>query len=232
VKNLAGVLRWAGTASVERLFTMLDHEPLAANRLALMRLLGRLGPAAYDAARLRVKRPEWYVVRNACKVLGDLKDPSLLQFIAPALEFKDERVQKTALQAVLESRLPGRASVLANALRHLAPALLEDALCELMFQADPHSLPGLEAYLASSSSTNKRMPRIVNVISAVQHDDATNVLSRLAYNELMDPSVRKAAHQALAERSARKPQPCKPSGNNEAGDSMDLATQEFGYAGA
>src|SRR5262249_14755811 len=85
-KTVAGLLRWAGTGAIERLFTALDNESQAANRLALMRLLRRLGAVALPAARLRLQHKEWYVVRNSCKLLGELKDPELLQYIQPAFE--------------------------------------------------------------------------------------------------------------------------------------------------
>ncbi len=122
IRTVAGILRWAGGGAIERLFAVLDKESTAANRLALMRLLARIGPAGLPPARQRLKHPEWYVVRNACKLLGELKDPELLEHIAPAFEHQDERVQKAALQAVKDSKLPRRAAVIANALPLLLAA--------------------------------------------------------------------------------------------------------------
>src|SRR5258708_27800482 len=116
IRTVAGILRWADTGALERLFVALDVEPLAANRLALMRLMGRVGPVGLPAVRQRVKHKDWYVVRNACKLLGDLKDPEILPNIAPAFEHKDERVQKAGLQAVVGSRVPTMAATIANAL--------------------------------------------------------------------------------------------------------------------
>jgi len=129
VRTVAGILHWAGAGAIERLFVALDRESAAANRLALMRLLARIGPAGLPAARQRLQNKEWYVVRNACKILGELKDPELLQHIVPVFEHQDERVQKAALQAVKGSKLPGGAAVIANALPLLSPHLVEDSLC-------------------------------------------------------------------------------------------------------
>ena len=122
--------------------------------------VARIGPVALPAARQRLKHQEWYVVRNACKLLGELKDPELLQHIAPVFEHQDERVQKAALQAVKDSKLPRRAAVIANALPLLSPQLVEDALCELMHQADPEGLPGLENYFSSSAAKSARTLRL------------------------------------------------------------------------
>ena len=205
IRTVAGILRWAGAGAMERLFAVLDKESTAANRLALMRLLARIGPAGLPPARQRLKHQEWYVVRNACKLLGELKDPELLEHIAPVFEHQDERVQKAALQAVKESKLPRRAAVIANALPLLSPHLVEDALCELMHQADPEGLPGLGKYFSSPAAKNSNMLRLViNVIAAVPQEKAVPLLSKISYDESIDAGLRKAAQEALATIAARK----------------------------
>jgi hypothetical protein len=205
IRHATGILRWAGVGSIERLFVALDKELVAGNRLALIRLLGRIGPAGLPAARQRLMHKDWFVVRNACKLLGELKDPELLKHIAPVLEHNDERVQKAALRAVKESNLPGRAAIIANALPLLSPHLLEDALCELMHQADAASLPGLEKFFNLSVAKNTRVLRqVINVMAAIPQEQAVLSLSRISYNEAIDADLRKAAQEALSAWSARK----------------------------
>jgi HEAT repeat protein len=215
IKTVSVLLRWASPEAMERLFVRLDNEALAGPRLAMVRLLGRLGSSAIDAARRRLTSPEWYVVRNACKILGDLKDPDLLRHIGPAFENKDERVQKAALQAVIDSRLPGRAAAIANALPALAPSLVEDALLELMFEGDPQSLPGLERCYTLPMQAPV-LARIVNVIAAVQHQDAVFLLANICRREDLPQTVRSAALQAMEFRNSKKGQrPAKPAEVNE-----------------
>jgi HEAT repeat protein len=205
IRTVAGILRWAGAGSIERLFVALDKELVAGNRLALIRLLGRIGPAGLPAARQRLTHKDWYVVRNACKLLGELKDPELLKHIAPVLEHHDERVQKAALQAAIASKLPGRAMVIANALSQLPTQLVEDALCELMHQADAASLPGLEKYFNLSPAKNNRvLQQVINVMAAIPQEQAILSLSRISYDEAIDAGLRKAAQEALSAWSARK----------------------------
>ncbi|HEY6272659.1 MAG TPA: hypothetical protein VIX19_11815, partial [Terriglobales bacterium] len=43
IKTVIGLLRWSNANSIERLFVRLDKDPVAANRLSLVRFLGRLG---------------------------------------------------------------------------------------------------------------------------------------------------------------------------------------------
>jgi hypothetical protein len=204
-RTVASLLRWAGTGAIERLFTALDNESIAGNRMALMRLLRRLGPVALPAAQLRLQHKEWYVVRNSCKLLGELRDPELLKHIQPAFEHADERVHKAAFQAVIESRLPGRATVIANALPLLSPRLVEEALVELMHQADVESLTGLEAYFNSAAAKNaKTLPLVINVISAIPHEKAGDLLASIAKNEKFSVPVCEAARQALSFRAAQR----------------------------
>jgi hypothetical protein len=212
IRTIACVLRWAGPGALERIFVALDKEPAATNRLALLRLLGRIGHAGLPAARQRLKHKDWYVVRNACKLLGDLKDPELFQHIAPAFESNDERVQKAALRAVMDSRLPGKAAAIANALPFLSRGLLEDALCELMYAADSESLPGLEKYCDSvTAGSNAMLITVIRVVTAVSHDSARELLVRIAASEKLDPNVRSAALQAASSRSVRQnDQPPQP----------------------
>jgi hypothetical protein len=145
------------------------------------------------------------VARNACKILGDLKDPDLLKHIGPAFENKDERVQKAALQAVIDSRLPGRAEVIANALPLLAPALTEDALLDLMFEADPLALPALERCYSQPMPPSV-LARVVNVIAAIQDQDAVFVLARICNMQQLPQVVRNAALQAMEFRTSKKGQ--------------------------
>jgi hypothetical protein len=227
MKLAANVLRWAGPDAIERIFIALDSEVIAANRLGLIRLLARLGPSALISARKRLQRKEWYVVRNACKIIGELKDPELLQHIQPVFESKDERVQKAALQAVIDSHLPGVASTLAVVLPKLSPVLLEEALCELMFLADPDSLPALE-HCFSLPVPAALLWRLVGVVAAIQTTEADNLLTAIMNNPALPQNVSAAAKLAMAKRPFART--TKPAQKNPA--DPGLITQELGYAGS
>lgn len=230
IKTASALLRWAGPDAMERLFARLDNEQVASYRLALIRLLGRLGPMAVNAARQRLSRTEWYIVRNACKILSELKDPDLLQHIAPAFAHKDERVQKAALRAVIGTRLPQRAAVLANALPLLSPALLEDALMDLTYQGEPESLPGLE-HCYSLPMPSSVLVRLVNVIAAVQHQNAIFLLARICNNQQLPQPVRDAAVQAIEQRNAKRGQTPAPQ-NSDAVETSEMPITKLLLRGA
>lgn len=221
VRLVSGILRWAGPQAIERLFTTLDQEPVAANRLALIRLLARLGPATVPSARKRLQDRPWFVVRNACKLLGEVKDPELLEQLQPVFVHRDERVQKAALQAIIESRLPGRASAIANVLPQLSPALLEPALYELMHQADPESLPGIRKAFNSGISIAALL-RLVPIVESIPTETAVDLLYDISRDEKLSQNIREAAGNARERRWAKRAR--------KAGE--DTGIMKFGYAGA
>jgi HEAT repeats len=204
IKTVVGLLRWSDVNSIERVFVRLDKEPLAANRLALVRFLGRVGAAGLSAARERLKSAEWYIVRNACKILGELKDPELLGRLFPVLAHSDERVQKAAFQAIKESRLPQRKTTLAKALPFLSPSILEEVLAELAFQPSPEIIPLLEEYFQTPTARGAgAMIRVVDVLGSMTEAPAAEVLARVVVNAGLDERVRQAAQRALTQRTAR-----------------------------
>lgn len=207
IRIAAALLRWSGDAAIERLFTTLESEPVAANRLALIRLLSRIGGAGLSAARKRMMHAEWYVVRNACKILSELRDPELFRHLAPAFQHKDERVQKAALQAVRESRLEGSAAVLAGALPFLPRALQEEALTDLAFHKDRNIMPDLIAFLKSSSAPAGGLLNIVmQIVAAMPDDISADTLVNLATNREFSEGVRAAAQQALNRKTSEHAQ--------------------------
>ncbi|MGH9568422.1 MAG: HEAT repeat domain-containing protein, partial [Candidatus Angelobacter sp.] len=204
VRLASAVLQWSSPEAMERLFIRLDNETAAANRLAFLRLMSRLGPSALRAARQRLTHPEWFIVRNACKLLGELKDPELLRYIAPALAHKDERVQKAAMRALIETRLPGAAAVLAGALSSISPLLFEEALSELIFQASPQCIPGVEqCFQTTSPGHEDRLKKLVTVIAAIRDVSAADLLARIIRDQKQGPAVRTAAQEALSLRHKR-----------------------------
>lgn len=197
LRTSVNLLRRAGNPGIARVFQHLEDESTAAMRLSLLRLIGRIGPLALDLARERMNDSRWYVVRNACKLLGDLKDPDLLVHIAPALRHTDERVQKAAVTAILDSRHPHRASVLAEGLPFLHPQVMDDVLSELMFLRDPVSLPSLEQLIFVDSRGAKTTIQCVQTLSHIPGPAAELILVRVFTDASLDTTVRRSAIAAL-----------------------------------
>lgn len=190
----ARLLRFAGPKGVESVFKRLNEEADAKNRLALVRLVGQMGSDSIAVAYKYLTDDRWYVVRNICVMLGDLKDPDLADHIVPALEHPDERVQQAALKALVNSRTVRAAPVMAASLSKLTPKVLDQALDELMFMRHVKTVSSLEEFVNGASMANLASARkAVQVLATIDDDEALNALARLARAKKLDARLRRAA---------------------------------------
>ena len=216
-KMVLSIVKYMGTAGVEKVFQRLEEEKKASNRMALIRLLGQMGPAATAVARHRLNDDRWYVVRNACFVLSDLRDPELLKELRPVLSHIDERVQQAAFNVIQKMQTPGRAAVLADSLPNLKPHVLDAALDELRFWKSPDGVPGLEKFVVESAAKPHQKEKAMHALLAVPEDGAIEALSRILLNQSNPTLIRRmaipklgksmdpAAYEALTEVASRAP---------------------------
>jgi HEAT repeat protein len=193
----AGMLvRWVGTSAAESAFHRLEDEQNTSSRLALLRLMAQTGPAAVAVACRRLEDPRWYVVRNACQMLGGVKDPDLLEHLGPALRHSDERVQQAACTAIIKSRLPQRAGCFAQALPYLGARILEEVLQELTFLKDPVIVPALEHLLAGESG-RRHLEKIVQILAITPGETPVRTLGSVLAQRDYPVHVRRLAFEGL-----------------------------------
>jgi len=199
VRNAATLLRWIGAGGIEALFKRLEDEQQAAHRLALLRLLERTGAIGIEQARRRLGDPRWYVVRNACLALGQMKDPELLQQLTPVLMHGEERVQKAAVEVIIKSRASGRAQVLAAGLRFLQGEVLEQALEEVMYLKDAASLNDLEEFICRDAAGGKgsAIGKAIQAVAATGSEKGVETLGRVLADRRLPKLTRKLACDAL-----------------------------------
>lgn len=203
MRTASVLLRLSGTGGIEKAVALLEEEKNAANRLALIRLISRLGPTALETVRKCLKDERWYVVRNACKLLIQLKDPEVVQELALVLRHNDERVQKAALDAIRESRDPRRALAIADSLPFLKPQLRDEALNELLFLRDPASIPALERLLFADAKGNLQMA-CTQTLAAIPGPEAQRALLHVLSSPNLGVPARRMALTTLA--SAKSPE--------------------------
>lgn len=197
-RTAARLLGWAGPAAIGKVFQQLDDEQVTSNRLTLIRLISKIGPLALDLARQRLAHDRWYVVRNACKLLADLKDPELLAQLTPILRHPDERVQKAAAVAIMESRSHARSLIFAEALPYLHPHVLEEVLGDMLFLKDPAVLPALESFIFRDAHGKTRLLiAAVQALAVIPGRRAEHLLSNILSDSSLDMIIRRIAMVAL-----------------------------------
>lgn len=196
-KLAATLLRFGAPASIQTVFNHLVEERDARNRMALVRLIGQLGPASIEIAYTYLKDDRWYVVRNICGALAELKDPDLAEHIAPALQHPDARVQHAALRALVHSRTVRAAPVIAGSLSKLAPNVLGEALDELMFLRHPKTISGLQEFVVSGSGNLEASKKAIQILAGIDDDDSLHALAKLFCMEELDSRIRRSALDGL-----------------------------------
>lgn len=201
-RRTAAIIHRAGAPAVEFLFQRLEVEDNGQNRMAIIRLIARMGPVGIEVVHQRLADSRWYVVRNACVLLGDLADPDMAVHVAPTLQHADVRVQRAAAAALIKTRAAGRAQLLAASLPFLLDDVLEQALNELMFLKIPETVGDLEKFLFSDSpGRNTHITRGVQALAEIVSEKAAEVLARLVTNRSLQLPPRKIALDALLRNS-------------------------------
>ena len=201
-KTAVELLTWLGPVGGEEAFSRLIEEAVAPSRVLLLRLLTQLGSAGIEAARKRLPDERWYVVRNACYVLGDLSDPDLPRALRGALQHEDVRVQQAALAAIVKCQVPESATVLTEALPTLEAGLAEKAIEELSFRKDPATIDGLERFIRLSRGTKPgSLEKAVHALAVIPTERAAGALGAVLSDPGHAPMVRRAAADALVRSS-------------------------------
>ncbi len=197
-RMVATLLRWSGEEALARVFQELDQESTPSRRSALIRLIVRIGPTALELSRqhLRDHRPK--VVCDACRLLVELHDPDLLPQLAPLLRHPNERVQKAAVTAIIQTRSPGRGIVLAEALPFLHSHLLEEVTGDLLFLRDPATVSALERFIFGPAM-GKTRPLLLTVqaLAVIPGEHVERLLGNILADPKLDVVVRRIAMIAL-----------------------------------
>ncbi len=197
-RTAATLLRWSGEGALARVFMELDQESTPSRRSALIRLIVRIGPSALELSRQHLRDPRPEVVCDACRLLVELRDPDLLEQLAPLLRHPNERVQKAAVTSIIKTRSPGRATLLAEALPFLHSHLLEEVTGDLLFLRDPATVPALERFIFGEAR-GKRRPLLMTVqaLAVIPGEPIERLLGAILADPNLDVVVRRIAMVAL-----------------------------------
>ncbi len=190
-QDARGVFRHAGPAGIEGLLQMLTNaESIRQRRRCVDALIavGGDGPGVPTLVEA-LKHDQWYVVRNAAQVLGELGDPGACTALTKTLAHADDRVRVSAAQALeqigtAEARATLRAAVGDGviAVRRVAARAFDET---------PETAADLGARLALVAAMER------------EHDDETlldqvRALGRLGTPDAVQRLLRVATGQARA----------------------------------
>ena len=201
-RTAASILRHSHPTGTEAVLKQLIDEKNANNRIALLRLIAQIGSACLESARKLLEDERWYVVRNMCNLLADLRDPELATYMEMPLRHSDDRVQQAALNALVKTRAEGRGPLIANCLVDLAPSILEPALDEVLFLRSPQCVSGLEKFLCSEKTPVVVGRKALQVLGAIAGEESFNALEQIAHSETANIPLRQLAMEMARKRQA------------------------------
>jgi hypothetical protein len=195
LKTAARLWTYGGPLSVESLLDRLENETDAKIRLFLIRQLSGM-PHGIELVRQRLHDERWFVVRNACVVLAEMKDPDLLVELGPLLRHSHDRVQEAVFQSIVRSRKPERATILADSLTSLRGRLLEQALDELLFLKDPKTVPALRQFI-EAQKPGAQQTKAFQSLGVIPGDATVHCLADLLADTRLDLVTRRTAMQTM-----------------------------------
>lgn len=195
LKTALRLWSYGGPMSVESLLDRLENESDAKIRLFLIRQLSNM-PHGIELVRQRLHDERWFVVRNACVVLTEMKDPELLNELGPLLRHSHDRVQEAVFQSIVRSRKPERAMVLADSLTSLRGRLLEQALDELLFLKDPKTLPALRQFIIEQKPGAQQL-KAFQSLAVIPGDGTIHCLADILGDIKLDIATRRGAMNTM-----------------------------------
>lgn len=194
------LLKRLGPQAAIDLVSRLETEMAPPRRFRILQLLKLLGRPAVPVLVERIGHPDNVLVHDIVVTLGEIGDPAMLDHLGPALIHPDERVQEAAVLAAQRTRSSARATVLARALLHLKPAVLDSALEDLVVLKEPGALPYLEEFILHHSPgvLFHQVEKGLLALGAVGTNDAVQAALRCANATALPLPYRQTAIRVLA----------------------------------
>lgn len=150
------ILRMLGPAAANHLTERLSQESDRSRRSRLLEALKACGQTAEVPLLESLKSSEWFVVRNALIVLGEVAGPERVSDLLPYLNHADLRVETAAVRTI--ARLGGREAE--TALGHLLSTRMDATLLlEVLFLLGElksrNSIPAILALIKASKGRTR-----------------------------------------------------------------------------
>ncbi len=174
--NVFTILRRAGDDGAAALFSALIAAPRLGKRRAMFDAIVKLG-AGIPMLVEHLSHPQWFVVRNATALLGDMHAEVAEAPLTQLLSHADERVRAAAVTALAELGTPTSARSLDVALRDKSPTVRRRALHGMKAVPDT---PISAAALSDAIELERSPSMQLEFLSAMVAQQSPEVAQRLA----------------------------------------------------
>jgi HEAT repeat protein len=200
--DLERVLSRAGAEGADAVIELLTEEALATDRHAYLEVLPRLQTGVSTLVHM-LGDTRWFVVRNASDLLGEMKVQSSEPALLPLLQHADERVRKSAANALINLGTTAGFRAVCEMLQAESPRTRAHAVMALASRKDEKSTAQLRTVLEDEPDTEVQLA-LLSALGKIATPAAVEQLIRAAEPkrrllERKPNSFRIAAIQALSE---------------------------------
>jgi HEAT repeat protein/PBS lyase HEAT-like repeat-containing protein len=182
-QEIQACVRALGEQLIAPLLRMLDVEQRVRMRELLVDLLARLGPEHIDALGAFVSDNRWYLVRNIADVLGRMRSPRAIPYLARLVRHPDPRVRTETVTALANIGTEAAQVQICAFLDDPEPPVRLKALSSLDAQGMRVAMPALLALLEAPDLFSRRF---------VLRRAAIETLARMGVREAL-PTLKKLA---------------------------------------
>lgn len=206
-KKALEMIRLIGARGVDRVVETLGQERQMSKRIRLFRSLTELGEVALEPLRKTLLDQRWYLVRNAVKVLSDLKDTRSVPSFLGLLSHPEPRVRKEVVQALGRIGTPKAQEGVLKAIDDPDEGVRVRAVEVLQTLGGPKARERLRAVAARSSGLGLRdsVVRIkaLRALGSLGQDEDVPMLEALLvrkglFSRMETEEVRRSAVSALS----------------------------------
>lgn len=200
------IMRLGGEQAVEILLDSIIAAREAVSRRHYYNAIVSLGPSIRPNVEARLRRPEWYAIRQMVAILGEFGDPECLDALEEAYSHPEVRIKKEVLKSLVKIKSTRVVALLLKALEEENESLVNQAIISLGVIKDPSTVDAIGKIalkwepFADKQDSKKEAIKALGIIGdarGVQY--LSNVLFRKAwFGKKANEEVRSLAAYSLS----------------------------------
>ncbi|GAB4332423.1 MAG: hypothetical protein Kow0099_04190 [Candidatus Abyssubacteria bacterium] len=195
-----------GESAIVTLARALESEESRRVRLLICRALADLGEKSIATVVAKLDHPQWYVVRNAVSVLGQIARPTCVPHLRKALSHRDIRVRKEALKGLASIRTDEAIELVCECVNAEDPEMRRAAVAWISAMQSEKAVPALVTLLDEKAILKQDDDIIrlaIDALGTVESEAAVELLAKLSHTRSLIHSKKAAFIRESAQRALR-----------------------------
>ena len=198
-----------GPPALKSLLHSLEEEKSRHVRLLACQALAEIGDLAVDAVAEKLDHPQWFVVRNAASILGQIGVADCVPHLQQALSHTEPRVRREALKGLASIKTDEAVDLICGCVQEEDIDICKAALGWVAIIRSPQAFPALDHLLGNGfmwKAEDEVVRLAIQALGAIQEEEATALLEKLSrvrkliFGRKKAALIREAAAASLGKR--------------------------------